>query len=559
MQNHARPRQTIPTPTPAELAQHIATTAAKIARQRVAAGLAADLAAEEARLKAELEANPPDPEKVEKKRGRKKKKKKPRSDTPTTALQWLQQAARVLTERRIAAGENIDFGQAYALSLLELRLGYFNPEHWEKCEQLDEKHFQNVPETGPDPKERSYAYPDPSNVRTLATYGDGSETTGPPRYHGNKLEGHFVDRLLVWKRATFEYVNKFDPGAVEPTFIDFEGTVTAFADRRGSGPMLSYIAKTWSVKKESSRLTTTEPPTNKPWSFYYRFKVPQTPPPFYHAQDAKKHIRTMRQPKHEETDGRLEKAVVLVAPRPMYGRGFNNNINVTTQFNPTITIWQIKPFGSDPPPTRYAHIFTYAIQTRAVFEQLDPGLFEFFNGGWIRPPVAVYHREVKGDVINLTTQATYIRNFSLGGVNVLCDQSGEGRRSVADIAAALPASYVARYRGITGAQWTVDTFTHGGPDWTFKDSSYRFDSSVSENGTKAWKQKYDREIGVQGASSNFFIYDGIDNTCKDSGILIYDGSQTMEKLLRKLGYTHFVYGSGTYLQSPPFFVVPLYF
>lgn len=264
-------------------------------------------------------------------------------DGPRNKLQWLAQAATELTMRRIAAGEQIDFTDAFNASFAELKAGIFNPLHWIECEQLTEDYFEDAPTISADTAERSYAYPDPDNIRTLATYGSGSASSAPSRYSGNSTGGQYEDTLLVWKRLTYKFKKKFQQGEVEPIFIQIDGTVTAYADRRGSAPMLSYIAKTWNVAAASSRLTTTEPPTVKSWSFYYRYKIPQTDPPYYSAVEVKKAIRTMRQPAHEEIGAQLENAVVLIAPRPMYGRGFNNNVTVTTQFDPTVKIWQIKP------------------------------------------------------------------------------------------------------------------------------------------------------------------------------------------------------------------------
>jgi len=271
MQNKQRPRVTITKATPAQVAAFIQKTANLIAAQRKADKKITDEAAEAARIKEELEANPPDPEKVKKPRTR--RRRKPKKDRPPSkrALEWLEEAARVLTQRRIKNGDKIDFNDAYRTSLYELKQGIFNPDHWQECEQLTEDHLQNVPTTTEDPKFRAYAFPDESNVRTLATYGNGTLTTAPPRYSGHSSDGFFRDTLLVWKRLTFRYITTFEPGAVEPTFIQIDGTLTAYSDRRGSAPMLSYIAKTWSVKDDSSRLTTTGPPTEKPWSFYRRF------------------------------------------------------------------------------------------------------------------------------------------------------------------------------------------------------------------------------------------------------------------------------------------------
>lgn len=359
----------IPTVAPTEArqtAEHLATV---IARQHVAKGTATDPAAEAARILDSWGASTPDQSlvgvaptsktvKTPLTKKRKTRKLKNPTDHPRTADQWLQQAARILTERRIAKGENINPDDAYTRSLLELRTGYFNPRHWRACDVTGTDHLSNVPTSGPDPKHRSYAYPDPANVRTLATYADGAPDSGPPRYNGNSAAGEFRDHLLVWSRTRYDLINDITPGTPEPTFIEISGRIRAFASRRGSRPMLSYICKTWLTADGSSLLDTVAPPTVKPWSFYYRYKVPDTPPPYYASEDIKHAIRTMCQPAHMEPAGPLKKAVVLLAPRPMYGRGFNNNTDVTTQLFADARIWQIDLNQPDPNPN---HVFAYTI------------------------------------------------------------------------------------------------------------------------------------------------------------------------------------------------------
>lgn len=360
-----RPRTPVPVPTSAEQAATVDKISFILASQRVAAGKATSIATEQASIKADLTANPPDPAKIhtprEKKettkppgKKRKKRKQKPRAETPKSALQWLEQAAAVVAQRRIDNEHKIDYTSAYNQSLQELKNGVFNPKHWQACEQLDQTHLQNVPTTGPDLLARSYAYPLAEKKRTLASYGNGTESTGPPRYSGNILQGEFRDTLLVWSRTTFELINPIKEKAVEPTFIEVTGTIRAYADRRGSRPMLSWVSRTWLTADESSYLTTTVPPTNKPWSWYYRYKVPHTEAPFYESVDLKHAIRTMMQPKHMEAGVTMYKAVVMIAPRPMYGRGFNNNDTVTTQFLHDIKIWQIVV---EPEPHKPDHVF----------------------------------------------------------------------------------------------------------------------------------------------------------------------------------------------------------
>lgn len=346
------PRRNIPKLAGMTVNQWIQKAADLLARQRVADKKAADHAAEMAEYLRKLYENPPDEDNIVKPRKRRKKKAKRGQDGPRNQMQWIAQAATVLTMRRIASGERIDFTTAYNTSVYELRQGIFNPDHWIDCDLQTTDHFLSVPTITADTKERSYEYPDPDNIRTLATYGNGTPAEGPPRYSGNSVEGYFHDTQLVWRRLTFDYQNRFQPGAVEPTFIVFDGIVEAYADRRGSAPMLSFIAKTWSVQRYSSRLETVEPPTEKSWSFYWRFQLPDNPPPYYVSHQIRRAIRTMRQPKHEEFDGELQAAVVLVAPRPMYGRGFNNNVTVTTQFDPTIMIKQIRLPDNDEPKNR---------------------------------------------------------------------------------------------------------------------------------------------------------------------------------------------------------------
>jgi hypothetical protein len=403
MKDGSRPRKTIPPPSTAALAAFRASMAAILAQQRVTAGTETNLPAATVRALAELNALTQDTSDYTaghtKPSTRRPRKKKPRSPPK----QWLEEAAQVVTERRIAAGQNIDPHDSYQTVLNELRDGYFNRAYWSRCDLVSEDFLSNVPTLGVDPHHRSYAYPDPDNARTYAVYGEGVPAEAPPRYSGNTLEGEFRDSLLVWRRANYELLNPCTFGAVEPTFIEVNGSITAFADQRGSRPMLSWVAKTWNVAEDSARRTTTEPPTVKKWSWYYRYKLPRASFPYYEKSDLKQAVRTMRQPKHEEDSGTLTHSVVLTAPRPMYGRGFNNNTAVTTQLDLNVNIWQIeiKPHdGAD----EYVSLITlqgehtgaYFIGTGADYPKVQGRYYALtdwyslalanFSSNWLVPP-----------------------------------------------------------------------------------------------------------------------------------------------------------------------------
>jgi hypothetical protein len=352
----ARPRTAPIHFTAAQIHEARVNAATTLAHQAVANGTATDFAAERDRLLAQWGETSPDPSQRHTPKARKDIKKplkkqrrpktaKPKTDRPKTADEWLQQAARILTQRRIRNGEQLDPAAAYTESLAELRRDYFNPDHWKKCDILQTDYLKSIPTNVNDPKIRAYAYTDPANKRSLAQYHEGELDDAPPRYAGVTTGGQFRDNLLVWSRTTYKLVNEIEPGEIEPTFIEIQGRIRAYADRRGSRPMLSYICKTWLTATGSSYLTTTTPPTAKPWSFYYRYKVPDTAPPYYASEDIKHVVRTMRQKRHEEPDVRLTHAVVLLAPRPMYGRGFNNNVSVTTQMFADAKLWQISLSG----------------------------------------------------------------------------------------------------------------------------------------------------------------------------------------------------------------------
>jgi hypothetical protein len=348
----ARPRAAPLRFTAAQITKIKNDVAAALARQHIAQGTATDFDTEKQRLLDAWGSTTPNQDQkhtpsvkptIHKplKKQRRSKMARPKSPRPKTADEWLQQAARVLTERRIKSGEQLDFSSAYTESLAELRRDYFNPAHWKKCDLLKTDYLQSVPTSTDDPKNRSYAYTDPVNKRSLASYHEGTPADAPPRYAGVTEGTQFRDNLLVWSRTTYKLVNEIEVDAIEPTFIEISGRIRAYADRRGSRPMLSYISKTWLTAEGSGYLTTDTPPTSKPWSFYYRFKVPDSPPPYYASEDIKHVVRTMRQKNHEESGVKLTHAVVLLAPRPMYGRGFNNNRSVTTQLFADAKLWQI--------------------------------------------------------------------------------------------------------------------------------------------------------------------------------------------------------------------------
>jgi len=224
----------------------------------------------------------------------------------------------------------------------ELKRGTFSETYWEKCTLSQEKTFYCVPSFSIFTGGRNYSYPDPAMLPSDVTYGEGVETTGNARVDGQVISGQFRETMYKWKRFVFDLKNPIAQDLKEPCFIKLTGPIIGTASEQACRALLSVVYKCWLVASGSTRLTTYEPPTDKPINDWYKYTTPRGVPPYWEASRVLDLSRTAVTRKYVESTGSIEKAVVLAAPAPLKGRRFNNNETVACEFQPTVEMWQLK-------------------------------------------------------------------------------------------------------------------------------------------------------------------------------------------------------------------------
>ena len=222
-----------------------------------------------------------------------------------------------------------------------LKAATFDPLYWVQCVQDSQAVFSNVPTSAPFTGGRAYAYPDPANLASIATYGGGTETGGALTYHGATVGGTFTDLGLTWQRTVYTLANTMQKGIAEPLFLKLTGSITGAGNARASRALLSVVIKRWMVTSSSARLTTNEPPTTEAIQALYRYVTPRGVSPFFYLQHALRLMYTMRSDKYEEAGGDLAKCVVLVAPMPLMGKRFNNNTSAQSTLTCALELWQV--------------------------------------------------------------------------------------------------------------------------------------------------------------------------------------------------------------------------
>lgn len=230
--------------------------------------------------------------------------------------------------------------------------GIFNPDFWVKCEEISNKFYKSTPTNAFDPNPPPYAYRDEFNLPTRPTYTTGIFDASPARYAGQTTAGFFYDSYLVWQTTLFILKNPISNDTDEPAILFWNPTITINTDHRGSRPMLSVLMRSWIERVGSPELTTLDTPTYKTYppgqqktrqvkSLYWRYVVPVTAPPFFSLSQPRRIIQNLLKAASIGTEQDMQRARVVSAPRPVFGRGFNNNTTIQTSVTNKPRIYQI--------------------------------------------------------------------------------------------------------------------------------------------------------------------------------------------------------------------------
>lgn len=231
--------------------------------------------------------------------------------------------------------------------------GIWNPTHWQKCPIITTDYLANIPASVQDMNPPPYAYRDPANMPTIPAYSDGTAAAAPARYTGATSAGLFSDTLLVWTRTTYRLLHNINPDLKEPLITAYQPTITVAANVRGSRAMLSVILRLFLGTDSSPALTTianpvlakppgSPPETKGPNALFWRYVLPSTVPPYWNELKLRQVIGNFAPRATRQGAAPYTRAVALSCPRPLFGRGFNNNTAVSMQLSNAPSLYQIK-------------------------------------------------------------------------------------------------------------------------------------------------------------------------------------------------------------------------
>lgn len=246
----------------------------------------------------------------------------------------------------------------------ELNAGFINPRWWSPCELVTSDIFESLPINSPDLDPKPYDYPDPSNLPSRPYYPDGSPASGSPRYQGALVAGYFEDQYWSWRRTVWLSYIITGEWKLSPIFAIIQGSVKGNGNARGSRPMLSLICKMQISYAGDPPPTSTVAPRFKNKSHYWRYELPETVAPFWHVT---KERFILNPPKRSHTIGVGDTITLNTGVRPMYGRGFNNNTAVESEWTGSETMMQPNPCMAEgdetlfigPAPSASSYLMTY--------------------------------------------------------------------------------------------------------------------------------------------------------------------------------------------------------
>jgi len=234
----------------------------------------------------------------------------------------------------------------------ELDSGIFNRDWWDVCELISTVSINSTPTSVPDPNPPPYNYRTGTNLPTIPTYPAGVLGNYFMRYNGSKSGNYFYDDSLSWSRFIFRIKAPRGVSGALHAFYVLNGSMDISASHRASKPMLSAISTAAIASNGDAILTTLDPvtrgvPISAPTkeaatqSHYWRYKIPASSPPYFSHQRLYPIVRNAIKMATISASGAWDRAMLLLAPRPMFGRGFNNNEAIQTTLTCTPVLYQI--------------------------------------------------------------------------------------------------------------------------------------------------------------------------------------------------------------------------
>jgi hypothetical protein len=219
-----------------------------------------------------------------------------------------------------------------------MRAGIFDPEIWIEGQPLTVETAITTPVNVAPAIQPAYAYREPDKLASATTYPDGAATTGVGRYSGSLVAGRWHDQALAWRKQVFAATGKNTRMAKSNIIITWAATITATATTRGSRPMLSLILHARRSTPSDAIYTAYPAPVQNSNRFYWRYKLPQTQAPYFAITHGRQILAPLRLKRAPLAADSTPLVTISSGPRPLHGRGNNNNaaVNISVSGDPRL-------------------------------------------------------------------------------------------------------------------------------------------------------------------------------------------------------------------------------
>lgn len=332
------------------------------------------------------------------------------------AIRYFDDAATILAIRLELVPSSQEFKDFVYNQAKDLKLGIFNPLYWTKLVLTAEEKITCYPTATRYTKARAYAYPDPANQPSVAHYTDCNFTGLPVMYNGvtaydamqppeqtsswdsgaSKWDNgnaqwdvalipasRFRDLELTWMMNTYKAQHPIGTRELDPIIMSWKPEILVNASNRGSRAMFSVIYKARVFLDGNYAVLPLIPLTTKPKNFYHRFKSLITPPPFYTAAKALHIVKVINNDFVKSLSGSDQYITIEAGNKPMMGKAYNNNTQVTTSFinKPELYSLIIKKIRDSSPILRFMEGDTgfLDIETGVVINTALPKFWEILE------------------------------------------------------------------------------------------------------------------------------------------------------------------------------------
>lgn len=203
-------------------------------------------------------------------------------------------------------------------------------QYWTPVAATTSRPITSTPTSTLDPSPPSYAYRDPLNQPTIPAYPTGTPGGGAPAYAGATTGTEFADITWTWAAYDFPIPDTADATSLDRALLSLAYTLTVAASDRPSRPMYSLAARLRAGVEGDAWIDGTAPPIEPSSVYYTRYRPPATTPPYYTgAKTDTLHVAAQLLRDPLATDP-ADTVSLAIGPRPMFGRGYNNNTQVDT-------------------------------------------------------------------------------------------------------------------------------------------------------------------------------------------------------------------------------------